>query len=56
MKDFTKDEELTYNTLLLNVRTASSSNCNYHIARLKDFVDVMIAKQNGYCPGGYEIP
>lgn len=56
MKEFTKEELETYNALLYNIKVHTGNNTSYHIAKLKDFVDVMVVKQNGYCPEGYEIP
>jgi D-alanyl-D-alanine carboxypeptidase len=42
MKDLTVEETLTYNALLHNIRTYSGNNAAYHIARLKEFVDIML--------------
>ena len=48
MKNLTGDEQMTYNTLLLDIRTGSQRERPFHIARLKEFVEVMLLAQYGY--------
>ncbi len=49
MKNLTGDEQMTYNTLLMDIRTGSQRERPFNIARLKDFVEVMLLAQYGDC-------
>jgi len=48
MKNLTGDEQMTYNTLLMDIRTGSQRERPFNIARLKEFVEVMLLAQYGY--------
>lgn len=48
MKNLTGDEQMTYNTLLMDIRTGSTNNRTFHLARLREFVEVMLLAQYGY--------
>lgn len=48
MKNLTGDEQMTYNTLLMDIRTGTTSTRCFNIARLKEFVEVMLLVQYGY--------
>jgi hypothetical protein len=48
MKNLSGDEQMTYNTLLMDIRTGSNSTRCFNIARLKEFVEVMLLAQYGY--------
>lgn len=39
---------MTYNTLLMDIRTGTTSQRAFHIARLREFVEVMLLAQYGY--------
>ena len=44
MKNLNKEEELTYNALLYNIRTSPNTG---HLARLREFVEIMLLAQYG---------
>lgn len=48
MKNLSGDEQMTYNTLLMDIRTGSTNNRTFHLARLREFVEVMLLAQYGY--------
>lgn len=48
MKNLTGDEQMTYNTLLMDIRTGANNHRSYNIAKLKEFVEVMLLVHYGY--------
>ncbi len=42
MKDLNTEETSTYNALLHNIKVAANNSHAYHIARLKEFVEIML--------------
>jgi hypothetical protein len=48
MNEMTKEEKLVYNALLLQIYDKINTNgTSYHIARLRDFVDVVNLRIEG---------
>ena len=52
----TEQEKLTYESLLLLLRTSATSSKLYHIDKLERFIAVVNIRINKAIPEGWEIP